>query len=383
MNPMGRKAAPGGIATRSGLYLRANFTERIDCSILTTQETRSQLMEKLPRFGISAVAVCLFAYSSAAFAQTASDNSTTNSQEKTATSSLRFSTGISYSKGSYGEIEDTEVFAIPLSVTLRNGPLKVRVSVPWVWINGPGSLISTPEGRDSGSGASSGSDNSGSGSSGSGSSGSGSSGSGSSGSGSGGSGSGSGSSGSGGSAVEVEDPLGVEIIDDDGAVPTALNNKRNGFGDVNIAITYSFDLGDDLYFEPTAKVKIPTGSRSKRLGTGQVDVTLSSDLVKSVGNASFYVHGRRKFAGKAAGSTIRSTWGTGGGASVRAGDGFTLGADYDWQQSAFIGRKPSSEVTGWANMRLAAGFGLTIYGSTGLNSNSADVSGGATVSVKF
>jgi hypothetical protein len=335
-------------------------------------------MKKMRQLGLTTFAVCLSAYPSATFAQAAPDNSAANSQEKTSASSFRFSTGISYSKGSYGEIEDTEVLAIPLSLTFRNGPLKVRVSAPWIRIDGPGSLISTPEGRDSGSGASSGSDNSGSGSSGSGSSGSGSSG-----SGSGSGGSGSSGSGSGGNAIEVEDPLDVEIIDDDGAVPTALNNKRSGIGDVNVAMTYSFDLGNDLYFEPTAKVKLPTASRSKRLGTGQVDVTLSSDLVKSVGNASFYIHGRRKFAGKAAGSTIRSTWGAGAGASVKAGDGFTLGADYDWQQSAFAGRKPSSEVTGWANMRLADGLGLTLYASTGLNNNSADISGGATVSVKF
>ncbi len=340
-------------------------------------------MKKMRRLKLTTFAVCLFAYPSVTFAQTTTDNPTVNSQEKTSASSFRFSTGISYSKGSYGEIEDTKVLAIPLSLTFRNGPLKVRVSAPWVWIDGPGSLLSTPEGRDGGSGPSSGSDNSGSGSSGSGSSGSGSSGSGSGSGGSGSGSSGSGGSGSGGSAVEVEDPLAVEIIGNDGAVPTALNNKRNGFGDVNVAMTYSFDLGDDLYFEPTAKVKIPTASRSKRLGTGQVDVTLSSDLVKSAGNASFYVHGRRKFAGKATGSTVRSTWGAGGGASVKAGDGFTLGADYDWQQSAFAGRKPSSEVTGWANMRIANGVGLTLFGSTGLNNNSADISGGATVSVKF
>ncbi len=335
-------------------------------------------MKRMQLLGFTTFTACLFACPSATFAQAATDNSATNSREKTLASSFRFSTGISYSKGSYGEIEDTKVLAIPFSLTFRNGPLKVRVSAPWVRIDGPGSLISTPEGRDSGSGASSGSDNSGSGSSGSG---SGSSGSGSSGSGSGGSGSS--GSGSGGSEVEVEDPLAVEIIGNDGAIPTALNNKRNGFGDMNVAMTYSFDLGNDLYFEPTAKVKIPTASRSKRLGTGQVDVTLSSDLVKSAGNASFYVHGRRKFAGKAAGSTVRSTWGAGGGASVKAGDGFTLGADYDWQQSAFAGRKPSSEVTGWANMRIANGLGLTLYGSTGLNSNSADISGGATLSVRF
>jgi hypothetical protein len=321
--------------------------------------------------GLTAAAIVLFAIPKAAFAQSETTDSVAQTEQKKSTSSLRFSTGFSYSKGSYGEVQDTEVFSVPLSLTYKDGPFKIRVSAPWVKINGPGSLISTPEGRDGGSG--SGSDNSGSGSS--------NSGSGSSNSGSGSSGSG--GSGSGGSGIEVEDELDDEIIDDDGAVPTVFNNKRSGFGDVNVAMTYSVDLGGDFYFEPTAKIKLPTASRRKRLGTGQVDFTLSTDLVKDVGNASFYLHGRRKFAGKPAGSTIRSTWGAGGGASVQAGDGFTVGADYDWQQSAFAGRQASSEVTGWANMRLADGLGLTLYASTGLNSNSADFAGGATISVRF
>jgi hypothetical protein len=325
--------------------------------------------------GLAVTMISLFSLSPAAFAQSSNADTTAIAEKTTTTSSLRFSTGFSYSKGSYGETVDTEVFSVPISLTYKDGPFKIRVSAPWVKINGPGSLISTPEGRDGGSG--SGSDNSGSGSSNSGSgssnSGSGSSNSGSGSSGSGNSGSGSGSSGSSGGGT----------VSGSGTLPPLTNNKRSGFGDVNVAMTYSVDLGGDFYFEPTAKIKLPTASRSKRLGTGKVDFTLSADLVKDVGDASFYVHGRRKFAGKPAGSTIRSTWGAGGGASVRASDGFTVGADYDWQQAAFAGRQATSEVTGWANMRLADGLGLTLYASTGLNSASADFAGGATVSVRF
>jgi hypothetical protein len=358
------------------------------------QYTGNRNMQKILKTALVASTAFLALTPAPLFAQTAQTSpaaeTTPNTDSKSATGSLRFSTGISYSKGSYGEIEDTEVFAIPASLTYKKGPLKIRVSVPWAKINGPGSLISTPEGRESsfssnsGSGSSSsgsGSSNSGSGSSGSG---SGSSGSGSSGSGSSGSGSsGSGSSGSGSSGSGSSGSSGGGTITTGGTAAPLLNNKRSGFGDVNVALTYSIDLGGDFYFEPTAKVKLPTASRAKRLGTGEVDFTLSADLVKDVGNASFYVNGRRKFAGKPTGSTIRSTWGASAGASVRAADGFTLGADYDWQQSTFAGRKASSEVTGWANLRLADGLGLTLFASTGLNSNSADFATGATVSFRF
>lgn len=289
-------------------------------------------------------------------------------------SDFRLSTGVSYSSGDYGEIEDTEVFAVPVSLTYKKDGLKIRVSVPWVHVDGPGSLISTPEGRDGGSGQGQGrgrgrggdSDNSGSGSS------------------------NSGSGSSGGSGVEVEDEDEDESGDDNGGTgtdtgggTTFVDNSRSGIGDINVSASYSFDLGGELYFEPGVKLKLPTASRSKRLGTGKVDVTVSADLVKDVGPASFYIHGRRKFAGEPAGSTIRSTWGAGGGASVRVAPGVAIGADYDWQQSAFAGRQASSEATAWAYTRLNGQIGLTLYASTGFNQNSADISGGASISVRF
>ena len=94
------------------------------------------------------------------------------------------------------------------------------------------------------------------------------------------------------------------------------DNRRSGLGDVSASLTYSAELGEGFYADITGKVKIPTASRTKRLGTGRVDFTASVDLIKDVGPATIYVTGRRKFAGVPAGSTIRSVWGAGGGASL-------------------------------------------------------------------
>lgn len=320
-------------------------------------------MNEKSRILLSSVSLVLIASASPAIAQSTQSSETTESQTTSSGSSLRFSTGINFSKGDYGELEDTEVISVPVSLTYRKGGFKARVSAPWVRINGPGSLLQTPEGRDGGGGGGARSDNSGPGSA------------------------NSGSGSSGGSDIEVEDEDIDDRIDDDGVAGSngvaLANNRRSGLGDVNVALTYSFDFGGGFYFEPTAKVKLPTASVSKRLGTGKVDVTLSADMIKDVGAASFYVHGRRKFAGKPDGSTIRSTWGLGGGASVKAGNGLTIGADYDRQQSAFAGRQASSEVTGWANVRLNRRANLTIFAATGLNANSADLSTGASISIRF
>lgn len=75
-------------------------------------------------------------------------------------------------------------------------------------------------------------------------------------------------------------------------------------------------------------------------------MTTALDFVKTAGPATFYIQGRRKFAGNLTGSLIRSVWGAGGGASIKADKGVTVGADNDWQQSSLTGNQASSDVTG-------------------------------------
>lgn len=313
------------------------------------------------------------------------------------------SSGVSFSRGDYGDVADTKVLSAPVSVKYRKGSWRFKVSLPFVRVTGPGSLLQTPEGRDSGSGGdfvglsspsgsggtsgtsgssgsgTSGSGTSGSGSSGSGTSGSGSSGSGSSGSGSSGSGSGSSGSGATGAGSSGTSTAGGVVAPGSGLV----DNRRSGIGDLTMAATYSFDLGNAFYADVTGKLKLPTASRAKRLGTGKIDVTTSLDLIKDVGPASFYVSGRRKFTGKPAGSNLRSVWGAGGGGSVLVAPGVSVGADYDWQQASFKGGQASSEVTGWTYFRLNRAIGMTLYAGTGLNRASADFLGGATLTVRF
>ena len=282
----------------------------------------------------------------------------------------RLTTGLNYSTGDYGDTQDTEVVSAPVGIKYSKGNFSVKLSVPWVHISGPGSLLDTPQGRDAsggGSDSSGGSDNSGSGSS---NSGSGSSGSGSSG---GHSGSGSGGSGSSGGGSDV---IG-------GGATTPAASSRSGLGDVSVTMAYSLDLGSDFYADVAGRVKLPTASKAKRIGTGKADVTASLDLGKDIGDLSLYVGGRRKFLGKPTGSALRNVWGAGGGASYRVSRAVTFGADYDWQQSAFAGNGPSSEVTGWTSFRLSPTLRMQVFGSTGFTTNSADFSGGLSISWRF
>lgn len=295
----------------------------------------------------------IFSSSSIAYAQEATK------QPAADKGSWRISAGANYSEGDYGDVEKTKVVSAPVAVRYRKGNFSVRVSLPYVSIDGPGSLLDSPQGRDSGGGGGSGS-NSGSGNSGSGNSGSGNSGSGNSGSGGGGSNS------------------GGNVAPGGGA-----SNRRSGFGDVGISLGYSFGLGETTYLDVTGRLKAPTASKAKRLGTGKVDYTMGADLVQDIGNASIYVGGRRRFTGKPTGSALRDVWGAGGGASYRFSGGTLIGADYDWQQGSVLGDGASSEVTGWIGFPLSNRMRMQVYGSTGFTTNSTDFAGGLSLSYRL
>lgn len=293
----------------------------------------------------------------------------------------RLSTGVNYSEGDYGDVEDTKVVSVPVAIKYKRGAFTFRVSVPYVHVDGPGSLLDTPQGRDAGFGDADDFDDSsgsGSGSSGSGSSGSGSSGSGSSGSGSSGSNSGSGSSGSGGGSDDFDDISGGNVI----PVPGA-SSSRGGLGDVSVTLGYSLPVTKTTWFDLSSRVKLPTASTAKRLGTGKVDVTLGGNLVQDIGDLSLSAGARYRFLGKPVGSTLRNTWGAGAGLSYRLPGGTIVGADYDWRQSVRAGRGASSDATGWINFGLTRRVRLQVFGSTGLNARSADFAGGLSLSVRL
>ena len=287
----------------------------------------------------------------------------------------RASAGANYSEGKYGDTATTKVVSAPVAIKYRKGGFSIRLSVPWVHIDGPGSILDTPQGRDAGFGdLSSGDDSGRSGSDDSSGSGSGSSGSGSDDSGSGGSGSG----GSGSSGGDDDSGSGGIITP---TVPGApISNSRGGLGDVSVALGYSLELGRSTWLDLGTRVKLPTASRAKRLGTGKADVTVSGDIVQDIGSFSLFAGARYRFLGKPAGSTLQDTWGASGGVSYRLPGGTIVGADYDWQESATPGRIASSEATGWINFGLSRKLRLQVFASTGFNARSTDFAGGVSLS---
>lgn len=360
--------------------------------------------------------------------------------DEPAQDSLRVSVGATYTDGRYGQTTRTEIATVPVSVKYTRSRFSVQVTTSYVTLRGPGTLLdggtgggtsgsgsgsgssgsgvaSEPEfedesGDDSGGGSGGGSDDgsgggsddgSGGGSGGGSDDGSGSgSGGGSddgSGSGSGGGtddGSGSGS-GSGGTDDGGSSGSGTGEDGDDGsgtgsgtvtggappqsaaAVTPVPRRRRSGMGDTTVTLAYSLPLGGGISFEPRTRVKLPTASARKGIGTGKVDVTLAADLVGSFGSTTVYASARRRFLGRSPRFAVRDGWGFSGGVSQQIGAVFTVGADYDWLQSATPRRGPISEGTVWVSARLSSKLRLQAYGGTGFTARSAETIGGLTL----
>ncbi|WP_298192868.1 hypothetical protein [Novosphingobium sp.] len=318
--------------------------------------------------GGAGVALVALALSAQAHAQQA---------EEQATDSLRVSVGATYADGRYGQTARTEIVTVPVSVKYTRSRFSVKVTTAYVHLRGPGTLLDGTGSGASGSGGSSGSgsgvasepeietepgdDSSGGGNGSGGGTGS-------------GSGEGEGEGGGTGSGTGTGTGTGTG-----GPVVPLSRRNRGGLGDTTVTLAYSLPLGDHFTFEPRSRVKLPTASSRKGIGTGKVDVTLAADLVGTFGGTTLYASARRRFLGRTARFPVHDGWGFGAGASHALGPVLTLGADYDWLQSATPGRGPISEGTVWVSARLSRQLRLQAYGGTGFSSRSADTIGGLTL----
>jgi len=234
---------------------------------------------------------------------------------------IQISTGVDYSSGDYGDVEDTDLLAIPVSVKYQTGNFYLRASTAWVDVEGPSGFIPGDGGANPGGG-------------------------------------------NGGGAEPAE------IV------------SRSGVGDVNLTAGYSFLVGSNTFFDAVGKVKLPTASESKFLGTGSTDFTAQGELLHVVGDVSFSLIGGRRFNGSSDLFDLEDVWLAGGGVYYSA-DQVMLGLDYEWREGSVAGAPERSEATASLTYKLNDNLRLQGYGYTGLSDGSPDLGGGLQVLLRL
>lgn len=228
---------------------------------------------------------------------------------------LQLGLGVDYSKGDYGEAQDTEILAAPLSVKYKQGDFFLRAAIPYVYVKGPGSVVPGEGGAIPGGTA--------------------------------------------------------------GAVAS-----QDGIGDLSLSAGYSIALDDTTFFDLTGRVKLPTASESKNLGTGTTDATAEAEFTKVFAPLSVSVRGGRRFNGSSARFPLRDVWQAGGGLYYQQGD-LTLGVDYDWREASLPTASDRSELTGSLTYKLTPQLRMQGYGYTGFTNGSPDIGGGLQLLYRF
>ena len=273
--------------------------------------------------GLSAAALTFLTMDLAA-AQTATPGSATNSETvieaiEGERVSVSLSSGVDYSAGDYGAADKTKILVVPMSLRVGRGPLRLSATLPYLRIDSPGNIV--------GGGA------------------------------------------------------GGPIIIDPNA--PATRTVRKGLGDLSIGGTYTVPtqiLGFDL--DLSGRIKLPTSSKRKSLGTGKTDYQIRGELSRQFGTWTPFASVGYRFLGDPAGVDLRNSVSTSIGTTKLVGSTVFI-ASYDYARATTDAVEDAHELFGAVSGRLTKSLNWTTYGVAGLSEGSADYGIGLLVTLRL
>jgi hypothetical protein len=233
---------------------------------------------------------------------------------------IRLSTGVDYSTGKYGSSERTDMLYVPLIGKYENGPLTLKVTVPYLRITGPGNVIGA-------------------------------------------------------------DRIVISTLPPGTSIP---RRTESGLGDIIGAVSYTVfqDGPSGTLVDLTGKIKFPTADANRGLGTGETDYAAQVDLYKRYTRVDAFASVGYRVMGDPPGVDFRNVWyGTVGGSSQFSAT--TVGIEYDYRQAVLGTSSPASELTLYGLQRLGGPLRLQVYAVKGLTNGSPDWGAGVLLMATF
>ncbi len=224
--------------------------------------------------------------------------------------------GGDYSTGDYGDPETTRIRSVSLGLRYARGPWTGRVSVPQLWVTGPGNVLPG---------------------------------------------------------------TGLVDNQNQPVTFTSRSERGLGDVVASVSYLIDPEDRRLPLFELTGKVKFGTASENKDLGTGRNDYSLLLDISKTFGDYTPFVTGGYRWVGDAEGIKLNDTWLASVGVSARITDRISGGVVYDYRESASSGSGDSHEIGPYFSYRLSEHWKTGVYGFVGLSTNSADYGVGTNV----
>lgn len=102
-------------------------------------------MKKSSLLAVGTLAAVLFAFGQAQAADAAKPTKPTKETEQQVYADsdikVKVSTGFDYSSGKYGQADKTEIWYVPVSAKVEKGNWTAKITVPWLSIKGPSSVL--------------------------------------------------------------------------------------------------------------------------------------------------------------------------------------------------------------------------------------------------
>ncbi len=231
----------------------------------------------------------------------------------------RVGTGFDYSTGDYGDSVDTDIMYVPFNLSYHHDQWVAKLSVPWIQIKGPGSVIGAGDGGVV----------------------------------------------IGGGEDEVNTESGL------GDIWASLSYSLQSF---------PTEWG---YLDLIGKVKFPTADEDRGLGTGEMDYTLQVDYFKSLGKFSPMATLAYKIKGDPDDYEIDNVFYLSVGADYRYNKEINFGATLDFQEASSSQSDDALELFAYLGYRFSDSFLVTGYGYTGFTNGSPDIGGGAQLRFTF
>lgn len=222
--------------------------------------------------------------------------------------------GVDYSSGDYGASQDTDVWALPISLKYKTDKWSLRISTSYLRVTSP--TFVTPEGD----------------------------------------------------FIGDENINNTKRVTETGIGDTVISGTYALLDDRNYAI--GMDVG--------ARVKIPTADEDKFLGTGKTDYGVNTEFYKTINNWTPYWNIGYRWRGDPSGFNLKNIWNSSIGTDYRFNDTVSVGISYDWQQKTTQVAENAQEISSYLNYQLNANNKLNLYVVTGFSDASPNIGSGLT-----
>lgn len=171
-----------------------------------------------------------------------------------------------------------------------------------------------------------------------------------------------------------------------GAIPTGnARVSESGLGDVVFGATYNaLELhSQKTYIDIGAKIKLPTASESRGLGTGKVDYSVLADAYKTVGKNTLIGTVGYKVFGDPDGVNLNNVFFVSLGTSYKLDDKNSLGASVDLRERTTDSSTGLREYSVFHSHKFDNTYKLQSYLVFGDTRSSVDVGGGMMLGINW